>query len=765
MERVWQGSRFLNSAHSLYDRRVNIPYAATLQKAWNMLWLPLFLVLSMSWLFGPLVQHAHIQNIAVISHYEAFAQPYAWLFRLCDILGAAILATAVYTFKISRNYRWYARLLYAIAILIIIDSVFATSDRSGGGYVLSRNIHGIESVLSNIVLAALTLYDVIRRRANISALFLAFQIACAAIILTSLESHIVLVVMQYLYEVVLITWLAWLVSQFAPSRQLLRTNQVIWRKIFGYWTAFNGILVIILTISGLQSYDSRLNASLEHGYPWIAQHGIIVGVMMLYLARHVRQGQRKAALLLGIIFVSQIVIYSVIRPAAGLLIVALISYVLLWYCSSAFNRNIIPSKLSNRLSDIAIILAGVAITLSLVFTSASRLGEEADLEHAFKHAYGIELVTKARSDIHLKERQLEREAQHLRQVGNTFLLMVLITLLWSIFRPTRFINQQPDLAEKSEIERLLKAHSQSSEDYFKLWPDDKQYYFNTKRSGFIAYKVAGGIAFALADPIASTHAQRQALLDSFLDYCHQQGLSVCFLMVTDMTQNIYRQRLRLAKIGSSGVIDIKQFHEQTVLNKWWRWRINKSTKLGYTYRSHMPPHDQKLLNNLASVSETWLKRAHHQEQSFALGYYDDDYMQKCHIHALYNDHGELVAFTNQLPTYASNNQATVDLIRFMPDADGAMPALIAHALAKLQAEAKFKRFDLGFVPLAKVDSKLASIARRLAESRFSYSGLEQFKGKFKPDWQPNYIAYDGDIINLALIVANLDKVLDPDAQP
>ncbi len=95
----------------------------------------------------------------------------------------------------------------------------------------------------------------------------------------------------------------------------------------------------------------------------------------------------------------------------------------------------------------------------------------------------------------------------------------------------------------------------------------------------------------------------------------------------------------------------------------------------------------------------------------------------------------------------------------MPDVDGAMSILLMFILRRLHELGGVKTFDLGFVPLAKLDSPLAAIAKRLAGRRFSVAGLEQFKNKFDPDWQPNYIAYDGDLVDLALVLANLEAAL------
>jgi phosphatidylglycerol lysyltransferase len=89
-----------------------------------------------------------------------------------------------------------------------------------------------------------------------------------------------------------------------------------------------------------------------------------------------------------------------------------------------------------------------------------------------------------------------------------------------------------------------------------------------------------------------------------------------------------------------------------------------------------------------------------------------------------------------------------------------MPYLLFKIIESAQ-ERHLKYFDLGFVPFAKASGPIMSVARMIGDDRFSSQGLEQFKNKFDPDWQPNYMAYDGDLADLALIALNLEKAMEP----
>ncbi|HET7827653.1 MAG TPA: phosphatidylglycerol lysyltransferase domain-containing protein, partial [Candidatus Saccharimonadales bacterium] len=217
------------------------------------------------------------------------------------------------------------------------------------------------------------------------------------------------------------------------------------------------------------------------------------------------------------------------------------------------------------------------------------------------------------------------------------------------------------------------------------------------------------------------------------------------------------------QIGSSAIIDIEQFLDETIKDKWWRWRINKAEKNGYEYEAARPPHSQVLLKEMRQVSDIWLSSGGRAERGFALGRFDKDYLQSCVIHTLRDKTGRLIAFSNQLPQFRPDDLLTVDLLRSDPQTES-MAYLLYKVIEAGQVTGRSK-FDLGFVPFARASGPLLAIAKTVSSDRFSAKGLEQFKNKFNPNWQPNYLAYDGDMADLGVIALNIEKVMavSPDA--
>jgi len=411
--------------------------------------------------------------------------------------------------------------------------------------------------------------------------------------------------------------------------------------------------------------------------------------------------------------------------------------------------------LASKLKSLAVLFAGVAASLVLLLLIAAATGQGKDLVQDSRQLF-VTSVERLQTTTH--ENRLQHRLTHLRYISAGLGVSLLAVISWSFFRPAGS-SAAINALTREDAEGILRRHAASSEDYFKLWPDDKLYFTIPGIEGFIAYKKVGATVFALADPVSAPH-DRPQLLARFMEFCRGRGWSVCFLLINPGSVGLYEQvGLNVLGIGSSAVVPVRQFVESTLKDKWWRWQTNRAKKAGMQYEIAYPPHNETLLRQTAALSQLWLQRAGHTEQGFALGFYDESYLQECTLHLLRNGSGELVAFTNQLPIYNDLRQTTVDMIRFRPDVNGAMPVLIAHILAGLSEAGQFNTFDLGFVPLAKVENVVAKIARRLAVGRFSAAGLEQFKDKFRPEWQPQFLAYDGDLVDLAALFTRLQKAM------
>jgi len=323
----------------------------------------------------------------------------------------------------------------------------------------------------------------------------------------------------------------------------------------------------------------------------------------------------------------------------------------------------------------------------------------------------------------------------------------------SFFQPLRL-----RLADQSEnrqrLEALLRRYGAASEDFFKLWPHDKQYYFDADGRSALAYHVWRGVAVCLGDPAGD--AKRFAkLLDSFADQCYRNDWQPLLVHIQETHRDLYERRgYSLQKLGQEAVVDIDHFQSDVARNKYFRHITNKFTKQGCTAELLQPPHHDAVIQRLRTISDNWLERGGHTERGFAMGYFSAPYMQQCAVMVVRDAAGTIQAFANLIPADFDSEEATYDLLRQTSDSMGNInDFLMLNFITELQ-QLGYGRLNMGLCPLTGLDepeneTNLIHNVLRLAYANgdrfYSFSGLYRFKSKYEPQWRDRYVAYQGGV--------------------
>lgn len=728
----------------------------------------LFLIVSASWLFAPGISHGFHPGPNLISEYESAANQFGVLFRGFDLLAAAILLSAVIGGARRLAARWGRPVIPGVSFIVLlmaVDVLFPATCRLEAGLCqavpsLSATVHNVESLLLAATVFGLSSYIVWRHKRGYW--FIVAQVAAGlALFIAGRNAPEWLFALQATYQLLTAYWLYWLVfSDEQPDslhgRPPLQASRI--RDVISVWVAANGVLALTLSLHHMTFGRLARPLIFSVNTPWLLGHTLLVGVLLLYLARQLWQGDRRALVLTSALLVSLVVHASLGRhallfvPLFGLPLLALIYY------RSIFDRS---GTLLGFTSRLRFILSGV-IAIAVLATLATASFRAYDHRAWNRSPYDVAKVVRHVALLEVSsDADTVRRTQMFDRLLNVLGGGLYLWLVVGIFAPRSSFGAGKEAADVEAMERALRTGSRSSEDYFKLWPSEGKRYMVTQGGSVVAYRQVGDTVVALADPVHPDSSLQG--IGEFLAYCRSAGYKSLFLIIDesdiDQYENAGYTRL---PVGSSARVDVATFSDKTVRNKWWRWQMNRAKRAGYEYRVSEAPHDPSLLKSTRQVSDAWLERPGHREQTFALGYYDETYLDRCRLHCLYDSEGQLVAFANELPVFNDNPQTTVDMIRFQPDADGAMPVLLAHTVQNLHDEGRFQYFDLGLVPLAKVETRTAKLIRQFAKDRFSSHGLAQFKNKFEPDWRPQYVAYDGDGIDLARAAVALNKAMEYD---
>lgn len=348
-------------------------------------------------------------------------------------------------------------------------------------------------------------------------------------------------------------------------------------------------------------------------------------------------------------------------------------------------------------------------------------------------------------------------------------LAVLAYAGFTLFRPVvyRFATLP---GERQRAKQIVERHGRSSLDYFKYWPD-KTFFFSASERAFLSYRVAGGFAVVLADPVGPEE-EVEPLLRDFRDFCRDNGWTLAFHQtLPDFLPFYVRAGFRKLKIGDDAVVDLALFSLHGKSHKEVRSRLHQLEKAGVRAQWFDPPIAAGILDAAREVSEEWLQIPGRRERSFTVGKFDPDYLRLTPLFAVVDGEGRMLAFANVVPSYRPG-ETTVDLMRRRIHAPNGTMDYLFVKLFLHQKESGFQRFNLGMAPMAGFQEREeAGLEERTIHAffqrlnfLFSYSGLRAYKAKFATGWEPRYVIYRNalDLPRLAYALARVTEASEPE---
>lgn len=275
---------------------------------------------------------------------------------------------------------------------------------------------------------------------------------------------------------------------------------------------------------------------------------------------------------------------------------------------------------------------------------------------------------------------------------------------------------------------------------------DKRILFSEEDDGFLMYGVHGRSWVALGDPIGPPVVQNE-LAWRFRELCDRyDGWSVFYEVSEENLGRYIDLGLALMKIGEEARVPLDKFTLEGGARRGLRHTHHKFEKLGVQFEIVPQPAVADLLPELRAISDAWLAEKSTREKGFSLGYFDDDYVQRCPA-ALVRHEGTIVAFTN-LFCAAPGTELSLDLMRYTPAApEGVMEYLFIELMLWGRAQG-FAWFNLGMAPLAGLEdhalstwwNRTGSLLFRHGEHFYNFQGLRSYKDKFDPEWRAKYMA-------------------------
>ncbi|HLO82183.1 MAG TPA: flippase-like domain-containing protein [Chitinophagaceae bacterium] len=431
----------------------------------------------------------------------------------------------------------------------------------------------------------------------------------------------------------------------------------------------------------------------------------------------------------------------------------------------AFSGNQYRIRSSNKwmMAGLKTALVGITAVLlfgfiSFYFIDVKHFGQDFTFSQSLEHSLKIFLLVKDDS-LHPLTRFGIEFVWFIRIIG----FLIWAFLLFSVIKPHLKLNGN-GIDALSRARLLVSQYGNSSVDYFKLY-HDKIFFFSEVHDAFVAYRVSGGFAIVLEEPVCAEEYKVDVLRE-FDQNCHRMGLKTAFYRVDENSMPWFSQlKMNKLLIGQEAILDTRSFSLEGRDKKSLRNGLNSLQKKGYQVSFVKPPHDPEFLKKLHKVSDEWLQSYHKEEMIFSQGMFDEKEISEQELIILEDQEENVKAFLNIIPDHAED-ECTYDLIRKTSDAPpAAMDALIV-ALVEYAKEKDLLYINLGLVPMTgitKPENTAESIIK-IASARirrfWHYRGLREFKEKYATYWENKYLVYENDFDLLQLPLA-LSKVMKP----
>ncbi len=330
----------------------------------------------------------------------------------------------------------------------------------------------------------------------------------------------------------------------------------------------------------------------------------------------------------------------------------------------------------------------------------------------------------------------------------------IIFLLISLVKPVK-ARLSGDSEQREKIRILMERYGAPSEEFFKLWPRDKHYFFDSSNESALAYQTKRGVALVLADPVGEESAFPK-LFREFHQMCWSNDWQPALIHVNGKFKRLYKKYgYSMQVIGQEAFVDVDNFCNKTLKDKYFRNIVNRFNRDNYSFELLSPPYHKAIIDRLEEISNDWLDKPGRTERGFVMGYFSEEYIQKCQVAVARDAAQTIQAFLNIVPSDDFNkSEVTYDLMRASRSAPPNVNDYLLLSLIKKMQEDGIKTLSMGMSPLvgledAPKENALISGVLRFAyvngDRFYSFSGLYRFKNKYDPFWENRFIGYKGGV--------------------
>jgi phosphatidylglycerol lysyltransferase len=286
---------------------------------------------------------------------------------------------------------------------------------------------------------------------------------------------------------------------------------------------------------------------------------------------------------------------------------------------------------------------------------------------------------------------------------------------------------------------------------------DKQLFFNTGKTAFIMYGIRNRSWISMGDPVGPPD-ECNVLLKQFLEACDQVAARPVFYEVEHHRLHRYLDAgLTLLKMGEEAKVALEDFSIVGNDGKGFRYSRNKVMREGYTFQILPKDRVPEILPKIKEISDLWLDLKNTREKGFSLGFFDESYLRRFPVALVMKD-DRIFAFANVFEGGAKQ-ELSIDLMRYVPEFGRDVMDYLFIELMLWGKNEGYKYFNFGMAPFSGLGdlpfrsgwNLLGHFLFRYGEHFYNFQGLRDYKQKFRPIWEPRYLAYPGGLTLPAIL--------------
>lgn len=331
----------------------------------------------------------------------------------------------------------------------------------------------------------------------------------------------------------------------------------------------------------------------------------------------------------------------------------------------------------------------------------------------------------------------------LRALAGTAVLIILFAIA-ELLKPAVHPRGVTASVSFSAIESIVNEYPKTYANLALL--GDKQFLISSTQKTFLMYAIEGRSWIVLGDPVGP-ESEWEELLWDFRELCDQHGGWPVFYQIDKGSLDYYLDLgMSFFKLGEEARVPLEQFSLEGPSRRDLRYSHRKVQKENISF-AIIPRQDvPSIINQLKSVSDTWLAVKRGIEKKFSLGSFSTDYICCFPIAVVY--HGrEIIGFSN-IWLGANKEELSVDLMRHTPSSpNGIMDYLFVELMLWGKAQG-YRYFNLGMAPMSGMeDRRMAPLWQKMGfflfrhgDHFYNFQGLRKYKEKFLPEWSAKYLA-------------------------